>query len=212
MGKRIDTVLYDKLTARNSSEIRNKIKQAVIGIAGCGGLGSNAANALARIGVKKLVIADFDIVEPSNLNRQQFFVSDIGKNKTDALASHIQNINPFVIVEKHLIRLTLKNIFDIYRECPIIIEAFDKISEKSMIAKAFGDKRFENKYLITASGLAGYYSSNLIKTNRLSRNIFICGDNKNEGNEKNGLMAPRVIIAAGHQANMAVELIGKIYK
>ena len=211
MGKVTDPGLYDKLTARNSAEIRDKIKQAVIGIAGCGGLGSNAAIALARIGVKKLVIADFDKVEHSNLNRQQFFVSDIGKNKTDALSSFIHNVNPFVNVEKHLIKLTLKNIFDIYNECPIIIEAFDKVSEKSMIVKAFGDKRFQNKYLVTASGLAGYSSSNLIKTKQLSRNIFLCGDNKNEGNEKNGLMAPRVIIAAGHQANLTVELISKIY-
>ena len=212
MGKRIDPALYDKLTARNSAEIKDKIKQAVIGIAGCGGLGSNAAIALARIGVKKLVIADFDIVEHSNLNRQQFFFTDIGKNKTDALEAHIHKINPFVIIEKHLIKLTLKNIFDVFNECPIIIEAFDKVSEKSMIARAFGDRRFGDKYLITASGLAGYSSSNLIKTKRLSKNIFICGDYINEGNEKNGLMAPRVLIAAGHQANLAVDLISKIYK
>jgi sulfur carrier protein ThiS adenylyltransferase len=211
LGKRIDPSFYDQITDRNSADIKEKVKQAVIGIAGCGGLGSNAAIALARIGVKKLVIADFDKVEPSNLNRQQFFFSDLGKNKTDALNSFIKSVTPFVIVEKHFIKLDLNNIFEIYKECPIIIEAFDKVSEKAMIVKAFGDKRFENKFLITASGLAGYSSSNLIKTNKLSKNIFICGDNKNEGNEKNGLMAPRVIIAAGHQANMAVSLISKIY-
>jgi sulfur carrier protein ThiS adenylyltransferase len=211
LGKRIDPSLYDQITARNSADIKDKIKQAVVGIAGCGGLGSNAAIALARIGVKKLIITDFDIVEPSNLNRQQFFISDIGKNKTDALGKFIKSINPFIIIEKHNIKLNLKNIFSIYAECPIIIEAFDKVSEKSMIIKAFGDGRFKDKYLITASGLAGYWSSNLIKTNRLSKNVFICGDNKNEGNEKNGLMAPRVMIAAGHQANIAVELISKIY-
>ena len=212
MGNKIDPELYDKLTARNSADLKDKIKQAVIGVAGCGGLGSNAAIALARIGVKKLVIADFDKVEHSNLNRQQFFISDIGRNKTDALASYIKNINPFVNVEKHLIKLTLNNIYSIYNECPIIIEAFDKVSEKSMIVKAFGYKKFVNKYLTTASGLAGYSSSNLIQTTLLCNNIFLCGDNMNEGNEKNGLMAPRVIIAAGHQANLAVELIGKIYK
>lgn len=211
MGNKIDPSFYDKITARNSADIREKIKQAVIGIAGCGGLGSNAAIALARIGVKKLVITDFDKVEPSNLNRQQFFISDIGKNKTDALATFIKNINPFVEVEKHVIKLSLKNIFNVYKDCPIIIEAFDKVSEKAMIVEAFCDKRFKNKFLITASGLAGYSSSNLIRTNKLSKNIFLCGDNKNEGNEKNGLMAPRVIIAAGHQANMAVNLISKIY-
>jgi sulfur carrier protein ThiS adenylyltransferase len=211
LGNRIDPIFYKKITLRNSAEIKSRIKQAVIGIAGCGGLGSNAAIALARIGVKKIVITDFDKVEPSNLNRQQFFISDIGKNKTDALAAFIKNVNPFVEVEKHFIKLSLKNIFNIYYECPIIIEAFDKVTEKAMIVKAFGDERFKDKFLITASGLAGFSSSNLIKTNKLSKNIFVCGDNKNEGNEKNGLMAPRVIIAAGHQANMAVSLISKIY-
>jgi sulfur carrier protein ThiS adenylyltransferase len=211
LGNKFDPTLYDQLTTRNSSDIKDKIKQAVVGIAGCGGLGSNAAIALARIGVKKLIISDFDNVEASNLNRQQFFISDIGKKKTEALSSFIHKINPFVEVEKHFIKLSLKNIFDIYNECPIIIEAFDKISEKSMIIESFVDKRFSSKFLITASGLAGYSSSNQIKTNRLSKNIFICGDNKNEGNEKNGLMAPRVIVAAGHQANMALKLISKIY-
>lgn len=211
MGKKIDSSLYDQMTDRNSADIKEKVKQAVIGIAGCGGLGSNAAIALARIGVKKLVIADFDKVEPSNLNRQQFFFSDLGKNKTDALASFIKSVTPFVIVEKHFTKLNPGNIFEVFKECLIIIEAFDKVSEKAMIVKVFGDKKFENKFLITASGLAGYYSSNLIKTKRLSRNIFLCGDNNNEGNKKNGLMAPRVIITAGHQANMAVNLISKIY-
>jgi len=211
LGNRIDPSFYDQITERNSANIKEKVKQAVIGIAGCGGLGSNAAIALARIGVKKLVITDFDKVEPSNLNRQQFFISDIGKNKTDALALFIKKVNPFVVVEKHVIKLSLKNIFDVYKDCPIIIEAFDKVSEKSMIVEAFDDKRFKNKFLITASGLAGFSSSNRIKTTRLSNNIFLCGDNKNEGNKKNGLMAPRVIIAAGHQANIAVNLISKIY-
>lgn len=211
MGSKIDPTFYEQITSRNTIDIKEKVKQAVIGIAGCGGLGSNAAIALARIGVKKLVITDFDKVEPSNLNRQQFFISDIGKSKTEALASFIDKVNPFVIVEKHNIKLSLKNIFNVYKDCPIVIEAFDKVSEKSMIVEAFNDKRFENKFLITASGLAGYSSSNLIKTNSLSKNIFICGDNRNEGNEKNGLMAPRVMIAAGHQANIAVKLISKIY-
>lgn len=211
MGSKIDPILYGQITSRNTIDIKEKIKQAVIGVAGCGGLGSNAAIAIARIGVKKLVIADFDKVELSNLNRQQFFISDIGKNKTDALSSFIKKINPLVIVLKYNIKLTMKNIFDVYKDCPIVIEAFDKVSEKKMIIDAFGDIRFKDKYLISASGLAGYSSSNQIKTNKLSKNIFICGDNKNEGNEKNGLMAPRVIIAAGHQANMAVSLINKIY-
>jgi len=94
LGNRIDPNFYNQITARNSAELKEKIKQAVVGIAGCGGLGSNAAIALARIGIRKLVITDFDKVEPSNLNRQQFFISDIGKYKTDALASFIKQVKP----------------------------------------------------------------------------------------------------------------------
>lgn len=201
---------YEELTARNSTLIKEKIKQAVIGIAGCGGLGSNAAIALARTGIKKLILADFDKIEPSNLNRQQFSIKDIGKYKTDALEEVIRKFNPFIEIEKHTLKLTLTNIHKVFSEPRIIIEAFDKVSEKSMIMKAFGKKQFQDKYLIAASGLAGFASSNLIKTTKLSDNIYLCGDNKTDNTEENGLMLPRVMIAAGHQANLALELLKKI--
>ncbi len=66
------------MAARHTPGVHTKLKAATVGIAGLGGLGSSIAVALARVGVGKLIVADFDVVEPSNLNRQQYFVDQIG--------------------------------------------------------------------------------------------------------------------------------------
>lgn len=205
----MNKITYDKLTARNSPKLKGKLEKAIIGIAGCGGLGSNVAIALARIGVGKLILADFDVVEPTNLNRQQYFIEDIGKRKVDALGEKLKMINPFLQIEKHYEKLNGKNIKIIFSEVQIIVEAFDKVSEKAMLVKAFTLNSFMKKYLVTASGLAGYSAANTIKTKELSKNIFVCGDNKTDFLIE-GVMAPRVMIAAGHQANKVVEIIDKL--
>ncbi len=202
-------ITYEQLTARNSPSLKGKLEKAVIGIAGCGGLGSNVAIALARIGVGKLILVDFDVVEPTNLNRQQYFIDDIGKRKVDALEEKLKMINPFLQIEKHHEKLNRINIKIIFKEVHIILEAFDKVSEKAMLLKVFTGNLFKEKYLITASGLAGYSAANTIKTKKLSKNIFVCGDNKTDFIVE-GVMSPRVMIAAGHQANKAVEIIDKI--
>src|SRR3989339_1658930 len=174
------------------------MNKSIIGIAGCGGLGSNAAIALARIGVGKLILVDFDVVESTNLNRQQYFIDDIGKRKVDALEEKLKMINPFLQIEKHYEKLSGANVKIIFKEVQIIVEAFDKVSEKAMLVKAFAGNLFKEKYLVTASGLAGYSAANTIKTKKLSKNIFVCGDNKTDFIAE-GVMAPRVMIAAGHQ-------------
>ena len=202
-------ITYDQLTARNSSQLKGKLEKAVIGIAGCGGLGSNVAIALARIGIGKLILVDFDVVEPTNLNRQQYFVDDIGKRKVDALEAKLKMINPFLQIEKHYEKLNGINVKIIFEEAHVIVEAFDKVSEKAMLVKSFTEKLFKEKCLVTASGLAGFGSANTIKTKKLSKNIFVCGDNKTDFLIE-GVMAPRVMIAAGHQANKVVEIIDKI--
>ncbi len=202
-------ITYDQLTARNSPSIKGKLEKAVIGIAGCGGLGSNVAIALARIGVGKLILVDFDVVEPTNLNRQQYFIDDIGKRKVDALEDKLKMINPFLQIEKHHEKLNGINIKIFYKNVHIVVEAFDKVSEKAMLVKVFTGNLFKEKYLVTASGLAGYSTANTIKTKKLSKNIFVCGDNKTDFIVE-GVMSPRVMIAAGHQANKVVEIIDKI--
>jgi len=208
LKKGIDnTNFYASFTSKNAPIISEEIKRVTIGIAGCGGLGSNAAIALVRAGIRNIVIADFDKVEISNLNRQQYALKDAGNFKVDSLEKILKSINPFIKVEKYKIKLNKDNIYNVFEKCAIVIEAFDSIASKSMIIKVFSESRFKEKYLIGGSGVAGYSSANDIKTKKISNNIFICGDNKTKPLKSAGIMAPRVMIAAGHQANKALQII-----
>lgn len=201
-------ILKSMIESRNSPSLNNALKSAVIGVAGLGGLGSNIALFLARVGVKKLVLVDFDIVEPSNLNRQNYFVKHIGLYKTKALKSLISQVNPFVEVETFEVFLDEKNICEIFKDCKIICEAFDNPKSKAMIANFAPN--FKDKKLILASGMAGIYDSNLIKTQKFATNVYICGDLKNGAKIGDGLMAPRVAICAGHQANLVLRLLNDL--
>ncbi len=199
-------VLRAMIASRNSPELNLALSKAVIGVAGLGGLGSNIAISLARVGVKKLVLADFDVVEPSNLNRQQYFVRHIGMQKTQALKELINDVNPFVEVETHDIFLDEKNVASVFGECEILCEAFDNVAGKAMILNEAGASLKEKK-IIGASGMAGCFSSNLIKTIKFAKNVYLCGDLTNEAKIGQGLMAPRVAICANHQANLAIRLL-----
>ena len=199
-------VLRAMIASRNSPELNLALSKAVIGVAGLGGLGSNIALSLARVGVKKLVLADFDVVEPSNLNRQQYFVRHIGMQKTQALKELINDVNPFVEVETHDIFLDEKNVASVFGECEILCEAFDNVAGKAMILNEAGAS-LKDKKIIGASGMAGYFSSNLIKTIKFAKNVYLCGDLTNEAKIGQGLMAPRVAICANHQANLAIRLL-----
>ena len=199
-------VLRSMIASRNSPELNLALSKAVIGVAGLGGLGSNIALSLARVGVKKLVLADFDVVEPSNLNRQQYFVRHIGMKKTQALKELINDVNPFVEVETHDIFLDEKNVASVFGECEILCEAFDNVAGKAMILNEAGASLKEKK-IIGASGMAGYFSSNLIKTIKFAKNVYLCGDLTNEAKIGQGLMAPRVAVCANHEANLAIRLL-----
>ena len=199
-------VLRSMIASRNSPELNLALSKAVIGVAGLGGLGSNIALSLARVGVKKLVLADFDVVEPSNLNRQQYFVRHIGLKKTQALKELINDVNPFVKVETHDIFLDEKNVASVFGECEILCEAFDNVAGKAMILNEAGAS-LKDKKIIGASGMAGYFSSNLIKTIKFAKNVYLCGDLTNEAKIGQGLMAPRVAVCANHEANLAIRLL-----
>ena len=152
------------------------------------------------------MLADFDVVEPSNLNRQQYFVRHIGMKKTQALKELINDVNPFVEVETHDIFLDEKNVASVFGECEILCEAFDNVAGKAMILNEAGASLKEKK-IIGASGMAGHFSSNLIKTIKFAKNVYLCGDLTNEAKIGQGLMAPRVAICANHQANLAIRLL-----
>lgn len=199
-------VLKAMIASRNSPELNAALASGCVGVAGLGGLGSNIALSLARTGVAKLVLADFDVVEPSNLNRQQYFVRHIGMKKTDALKELIAEVNPFVEVVTHDVTLTAANVAEIFAPCSIICEAFDNVAGKAMMVNEAGAS-LRDKKIVGASGMAGYFSSNLIKTVKFARNVYLCGDLQNAAGVGQGLMAARVAICANHQANLAIRLL-----
>lgn len=194
------------LTSRHTPGVHERIRKNVVGIAGAGGLGSAVAVALARMGVGKLVIADYDIVEPSNLNRQQYFVDQIGLPKVLALRDNLARINPYVRVTCHHERITPDNLKDLFEECQVVVEAFDRADQKAMLLNAFS-RHLKTKTLVAASGLAGYGSSNTIRTTAFTKNIVIVGDQVEAACIGTGLMAPRVGIAAHHQANAVLRIL-----
>jgi len=206
--------LESAMYARNSRGIQEKLKGARVAVAGLGGLGSNIAVMLARIGVGRLLLVDFDNVEPSNLNRQHYGVAHIGLPKTEALQQQLGGINPFVKIEIRTEMITAENAKEIFRDYPIVCEAFDKAQNKAMLVNALlegGEGNCEKK-IVAASGMNGFESSNKIKTEKIFSNLYVCGDSVAPEQEGIGFMAPRVITCAGHQANMVMRLLLGIEK
>lgn len=198
---------FERIAAENiTPSVFYRLERAVVGIAGLGGLGSTVALALARVGVSSLVIADYDVVEPTNLNRQQYFIDQIGKFKVDATKENIRRINPYITVEIHRTRLTCKNIPEIFAEADVVAECFDRAEEKQMLVETVLSKMQET-VVVSVSGLAGYGNSNAIKTKRIWARHILVGDGETVAQPGRGLMAPRVGLAAHHQANAIVEVI-----
>ncbi|MGB9906082.1 MAG: sulfur carrier protein ThiS adenylyltransferase ThiF [Candidatus Saccharicenans sp.] len=194
--------------SRHDPELLPVLRRAVVGIAGAGGLGSNVAVALARAGVGKLIIADHDRVYPSNLNRQQYFIDQIGRPKVEALLENLGRMNPFSEYEIHHIRINPHNIPKLFGEAQILVEAFDLASEKSMLINTWLSL-FPDRPIVAASGLSGFGKNNKIKTRKMGR-LYLCGDEESEPTDKVSPMAPRVGIVANMQANLVIELLIKI--
>ncbi|MFO7923470.1 MAG: sulfur carrier protein ThiS adenylyltransferase ThiF [Bacteroidales bacterium] len=193
------------MTNLSFEKIKAKLADKIVGIAGAGGLGSNCAVALARVGIGKLVIADFDVVSEGNLNRQYFFTDQVGRKKVSALKENIARINPAVQVTTHDVVLDPVNIPRLFDDCNVIVEAFDLAEMKKMIAEAVIEK-MPAKYLVMGSGVAGFGNNNTIKTIKTG-NIYICGDLEKETGKNRPPLAPRVGIVANMQANQVLELL-----
>lgn len=194
------------ITARHTPGVTERVKSARVGIAGLGGLGSSVAIALARVGVGELVLADFDVVEPSNLNRQQYFVDQIGKAKVEAMDENLRRINPYVRNVLHKVVLDEKNIPEIFGGVNVLVEAFDTAEMKAVLANAMAGS-CPGVPVVVASGVAGHGPSNTITTTKFSNNYYVVGDRVTEAAAGVGLMAPRVGVAAHHQANCVLRLL-----
>jgi len=188
------------------SEIKDHLANFRVGIAGAGGLGSNCAVALARSGVGTLVIADFDIVKQRNLNRQYYFNSQTGMLKTRALEDNILHINPEIKVEVFNGRLDSSNIPLVFKECDVIVEAFDLDEMKEMIIEIV-QKKMKGIPLVIGSGLAGWGKNEKIKSRKIDETLYICGDESTQVSNDLPPLAPRVGVVANMQANIVIEIL-----
>jgi len=189
----------------NFEAIRKALKAKTVGIAGAGGLGSNVAMHLTRVGIGKLIVADFDTVQESNLNRQFYFKSQISIKKVEALKANLLAINPELIIEIHDVKLDAQAIETIFKGVDVMVEAFDRAEMKQVIAEVFQSK-FPEIPLVMGNGMAGVGMSNAMRVNQLG-NLYICGDGVSEISEELPPLSPRVGICAAMQANVALGLL-----
>ncbi len=185
--------------------IKKLLSSKTVGIAGCGGLGSNCAVALARVGVGNIIVVDFDVIEKSNLNRQYYFYDQIGKKKSTTLKENINKINPEVNVIAIDKKLDSESITETFKDCNVIVEAFDKAETKQMLIETVLEN-FPDKAIVSGIGMAGWGDNSSIKTVQ-HNNLFICGDQKSEVSEDNPPLAPRVGVVANMQANKVLEIL-----
>jgi sulfur carrier protein ThiS adenylyltransferase len=188
-------------------DVKEKLKTKTVGIAGCGGLGSNCAVALARVGIGTLILADYDSISESNLNRQYYFLSQLGEPKAPALKRVIHQINPSVGVIAYEIRLDPEHILRYFKDCDVIVEAFDSAGLKEMLIETVLSA-FPEKPLVIGLGMAGWGNNDIIHC-RKSDNLYICGDEVSEISDELPPLAPRVGIVANMQANTVLEILLK---
>ncbi|MDO4326056.1 MAG: sulfur carrier protein ThiS adenylyltransferase ThiF [bacterium] len=197
---------YQALCERHGTALQEKISASHVAVCGLGGLGSNIAVALARAGVGWLHLIDFDRVDITNLNRQQYFVRQLGQWKTEALRDTLAEIAPYCHVSIDTVKVTEENIPRLLGEDMFVCEAFDRPEAKAMLVSGVLE-HFPEKYLVAGSGMAGLGTANSIRTRRISSHFYICGDEVSDSSEGLGLISSRVMVCAAHEANMILRLI-----
>lgn len=201
--------LREALAARQGETLQARLDGASVAVCGLGGLGSNIAIALSRAGVGRLHLMDFDRVEITNLNRQQYKVSQIGMLKTEAMRENLAEIAPYCNVTIDTVRLTAENIPERLSGFPIICEAFDKAEAKAMLLDAAA-QHFPDAWLVSGTGMAGIGPANLIRTRRLGRRLVLCGDGVSGVEDGVTLVGARVLVCAAHQAMAIIRIIAGV--
>ena len=196
------------LEGRHGKALHKAFSEATVAVCGLGGLGSNIAIALARAGIGKLILIDFDRVDLTNLHRQQYQASQIGVYKTEALAENLKEIAPYILLEVHTERITEDNAVPLLKEADIICEAFDDAACKAMLVNTVLTE-MPDRYLIAASGMAGMGTANSIQTRRITSRFYLCGDETSEVADGRGLVAPRVALCAAHEAHTVLRILAK---
>ena len=198
--------MLDALVLRQGADAVRKLQAATVAVCGLGGLGSNIAISLARAGVGKLILIDFDRVDVTNLHRQQYKACQVGMAKPEALLANLKEIAPYSQFETHFEKVTAENVSALLTQADVVCEAFDNAEAKAMLVNAVLETMPE-KFLVAASGMAGFDSGNAITARKVTKRFYVCGDGKSDVNDGIGLIAPRVMLCAAHQALTAIRLI-----
>lgn len=207
MQERISREQLDQaFDARFPEEMRTKLRNARVAVAGLGGLGSNIAVMLARSGVGELLLVDFDTVDVTNLNRQMYLIPQLGKPKAEALPEILYQVNPYLTYRSVCIKVTPDNVKELFSEYPIICEAFDKPDQKAMLVRELL-MQCPKTIVVSGNGMAGYADANEIRTCQVMKRLYVCGDQSTDVGNGIGLIAPRVAVCAAHEANKVLQLI-----
>lgn len=199
------------LEQRHGTELQQRFQNATVAVCGLGGLGSHVAVALARAGIGRLILIDFDRVDLTNLHRQQYRANQIGQFKTEALAETLREIFPYGQIDTYTTRITESNFQELLQEADIICEAFDDAENKAMLANGVLETMPE-KFLVAASGMAGFGSANTIRTRKLTKRFYLCGDEVSDVKDGMGLVVSRVMLCAAHQAHMVLRILAGQYE
>lgn len=201
----------DALNERHGTQLQARFSSATVAICGLGGLGSNIAIALARAGIGKLILIDFDRVDITNLHRQQYKANQIGRYKTAALAENLQEIAPYIELVTIPERITETNVSSLLKNTDVVCEAFDDPEAKAMLVNAVLEQ-FPHTYLVAASGMAGMDTPNTIQTRKVVKRFYLCGDEASDVVDTIGLVAPRVMLCAAHQAHTVLRILAGEYE
>ena len=201
----------DALIARHGLDLHKRFSSATVAVCGLGGLGSNIAIALARAGIGKLLLIDFDRVDITNLHRQQYKANQIGFYKTEALAENLREIAPYTEVLTVTAKIAEDNFAEILKDADVICEAFDNVESKAMLVNGVLE-RLPQCYLVAASGMAGMDTPNTIRTRKVMKRFYLCGDETNDVADTIGLVAPRVMLCAAHQAHTVLRILAGEYE
>lgn len=194
------------LEERHGKQLQSRFSSATVAVCGLGGLGSHIAIALARAGIGKLILIDYDRVDITNLHRQQYKANQISRYKTDALSENLLEIAPYIKVETIAEKVSEENCVELLKDADITCEAFDDAEAKAMLVNTVLE-RMPGKYLVAASGMAGMETPNAIRTRRITKHFYLCGDETSDVSNTIGLVAPRVMLCAAHQAHTVLRLL-----
>ena len=199
------------LAEKTGEALMNKLAGSTVAVCGLGGLGSNIAVSLARAGIGRLILVDFDKVDIANLNRQQYKAEQIGRYKAEALTENLKEIAPYTGIKAEVRKLDESNYAGLLLEADVICEAFDSAEEKSRLAN-YVLEHMPDKFLVAASGMAGLGSPNKIITRKITEKFYLCGDGESDVACEGTLFSSRVMLCAAHQAHTVLRIIAGQYE